>query len=784
MFIPTTKEEIKRLGWDKLDIILITGDSYIDSPFVGVAMIGKVLLDAGYKVGIIAQPDVNSNRDITRFGKPRLFWGVSAGCIDSMVANYTPSGAKRRNDDHTVGGQNTLRPDRAVIAYSNLIRRYFKDTAPIVLGGIEASLRRIAHYDFSTNKIRRSVLVDAKADILIYGMAERAVLEYANQADTGADFKNIRGICYLSNSKPQDYVELPSYDGVESNKKAFARMFKTFYENSDPVSAKGLAQKQDTRFLIQNPPSRPLTQKELDYFHDLDFERDAHPVYKTQGKIWALDTIRHSITSHRGCYGECSFCSISVHQGRTVQSRSVSSIFKEASAIARLPTFKGMIHDVGGPTANMYGFECEQKLKSGACKDKNCMYPKVCKSLRVDHSKQLMLLKALKNINGITKIVVASGIRHDLVLADKNYGDAYLEEIVNYHVSGQMKVAPEHSQDSVLKKMRKPDIASLIEFIAKFNAYTDKAEKRQFLTYYLIAAHPGCTLEDMKALRTFALRELGTIPEQVQIFTPTPSTYSTLMYHTQEDPFTGEHCFVETGIAGRKAQKQMLLPLSRRLHRPRPLGSTARRPMSPFKRSERAPGKQSFLKTGRRRTQSFGTGYGKSGRTNQWEKKRSGYSAAPSRFNRGAQSQGRRAEGSVPRDEGRRHSGQGRSGQPSYARDHARSGGRPSYVPSYRRARQDSRGDQRRSGYSAAPSRFNRGAQGQAGNSRPTHSRDHTRAGGRPEYSRPGRRSEGFGARDENRTRGKRPGGFKSGDARRKKQNTGFKKGSRFKHKR
>ncbi|MBI4667730.1 MAG: YgiQ family radical SAM protein [Elusimicrobia bacterium] len=559
MFLPTTREELRHLGWDRLDIIMVTGDSYIDSPFIGVAVIGKVLLNDGYRVGIIAQPDTGSDRDIARLGEPRMFWGVTAGCIDSMVANHTASGRRRKSDDYTAGGQNNKRPDRAAIVYCNLIRKYFKNTVPIALGGMEASLRRIAHYDFWSGKIRRSILEDAKADVLFYGMAERAVLEFGHCLKTGADFKNIRGICYLSKDIPRGCLELPCFKEVSSNPESFTRMFKTFYDNNDPVTAKGLAQKQDVRYLIQNPPAERLSQTELDRIHDLAYERAAHPFYAKDGPVRALETIQFSIASHRGCYGECNFCSIAVHQGRTVQSRSAASISKEAATITALPDFKGTIHDIGGPTANMYGFECEKKLEYGACKDKRCLYPKVCPSLRVNHSQSQRLLRELRNIPGIKKIVVASGLRHDLVLADKLYGPAYLEEIVRHHVSGQLKIAPEHSESSVLRLMGKPDVKMLIEFKDMFYAYTRKADKKQFLTYYLIAAHPGCTIEDMRKLKAFVLKHLRVIPEQVQIFTPTPSTYSTLMYHTRTDPHTGRPCFVETGAAGREKQKIILV---------------------------------------------------------------------------------------------------------------------------------------------------------------------------------------------------------------------------------
>lgn len=558
MFLPTTIKEIKQLGWDHIDIILITGDSYIDSPFVGVALIGKLLLRTGYRVAIIAQPDVTSDTDICRLGEPRLFWGVSGGCIDSMVANYTATGKKRKRDDYTPGGINNRRPDRAVIAYSNLIRKYFKDTRPIVLGGIEASLRRIAHYDFWSNKIRKSILFDAKANYLLHGMSERSVLELAACLKEGGNPEKIRGLCYISGEKPYGCLELPSFQESAEDKDAFTKMFHTFYRNNDPITASPLAQKQDTRYLIQNPPALQLSREELDSIYDIPYERELHPFYRKDGDVKALDTIRFSIATHRGCYGECNFCAIAVHEGRTVTWRSKRSIVNEAKRIASHPLFKGTIHDVGGPTANMYGIECSKKVDAGCCTDQQCISPKVCSGLSADHGEQISLLKELREIDGIKKVVVASGIRYDMILDDKQNGTRYLKELVKYHISGQMKIAPEHSEDKVLKMMGKPTSDSLLKFRDLFYKLTKEDGKKQFLTYYMIAAHPGCTQNDMTKLKTFALEKLKLLPEQVQVFTPTPSTYSTLMYWTERDPFTGEPCFVEKTFSGREKQKNVI----------------------------------------------------------------------------------------------------------------------------------------------------------------------------------------------------------------------------------
>ena len=558
MFLPTTRAELDKLGWDQLDVILLTGDSYIDSPFIGVAVIGKVLVDAGYKVGIIAQPDTQSPDDITRLGEPRLFWGVSAGSIDSMVANYTATGRPRRADDYTPGGRNTKRPNRATLVYANQIRRYFKNTVPIMLGGIEASLRRVAHYDFWTDKIRRSVLFDAKADYLLYGMAEGSVIEFAKALEQGTDPTAIRGLCYIGNEIPEGYLELPSYETVSTDKDSFIEMFHGFYRNNDPRNARGLAQAHGNRYLIQNPPYPNLTQEELDHVYALDYERDLHPYYAKQGKVKSLETIRFSIPTHRGCYGECNFCAIAVHEGRTVQWRSEESILNEAKTLTHLPGFTGFITDLSAPTANMYGFECPVKLRKGPCLDKSCIYPEICPVLPVDHSKQTELMRKLRQIKGVKKVFVGSGLRYDLILSDDEHGEAYLRELVRHHVSGQLRVAPEHTSPEILKRMRKPDTSKLLAFKERFDALGTDVKRKQYLSYYLIAAYPGCTMVDMKELKQFASHQLGILPEQVQVFTPTPSTYASVMYYTGKDPFTREKLFVEKNPAAKQRQKEVI----------------------------------------------------------------------------------------------------------------------------------------------------------------------------------------------------------------------------------
>jgi uncharacterized radical SAM protein YgiQ len=559
MFLPTTRAELKKLKWDKLDVILVTGDAYIDSPFIGVSVIGQVIANAGFRVGVIAQPDWQSETDICRLGEPELFWGISGGCMDSMVANYTATKKKRLSDDLTAGGRNNRRPDRAVVVYCNLIRQFFKNTKPLVLGGVEASLRRVAHYDFWSDSIRRSILFDARADVLVYGMAEKATLELAQKLRDCLDIKDVRGICYISPAPLPDYIELPAYEKVVADKKSFSQMFNTFYQNNDPLTAKGLFQQHGRRYLVQNPPQPNLTVEELDNIYALDFARDVHPYYKVQGKVRAMETIKFSITTHRGCYGECNFCSIGLHEGRTVISRSERSIIAEAQKIALLPDFKGYILDMGGSTANMYGIDCRRKQAQGACQDKRCLYPQVCASLKPDHSRQINLLKELRKINGVKKVFVASGIRYDLLEADKKHCMSYMQELVKHHISGQLKVAPEHASAGVLKLMGKPQAKSLTNFKQLFDKIEKSSGQKQFLTYYFIAAHPGCTEEDMRELKSFAGRELKTNPRQVQIFTPLPSIYSSLMYFTEIDPFSGRKIFVEKKTEKKQRQKDIVV---------------------------------------------------------------------------------------------------------------------------------------------------------------------------------------------------------------------------------
>jgi len=576
MFIPTTKKELEELNWKQLDIVLVSGDTYIDTPYSGIAIVGQLLLHYGYKVGIIAQPDYESDVDIKRLGEPKLFWGVSSGLVDSMVANYTALKKFRNSDDFTPGMVNNRRPDRATLVYANLIRRYFKNTVPIVLGGIEASLRRTAHYDFWSNKVRGSILFDAKADILVYGMAEKSIIEVANVLKNNDSIENIRGICYISKTPKEEYIQLPTLKECQNknDKNKMIDMFHDFYNNNDPITANGLSQEHNGRYLIQNPPQFYMEEDEIDNVYNLDYEREVHPFYEKQGKVKAMETIRFSVTTHHGCYGECNFCAISVHQGRQIRSRSEKSILKEVETFTKNRKFKGTISDVGGATANMYGYECDKKLKKGTCKDIRCtgyrMFNpmkftkpkdkeyKICPALKPNHKRNITLLQNIRKMDGVKKVFVNSGIRYDLINEDEHYGKEYLKEIVDHHISGQMKIAPEHSESKVLKYMGKPDKKVLTDFKQNFEDLNKKNGKKQFLTYYMIAAHPGSTQKDMEDLKQFANADLKLNPEQVQVFTPTPSTYSTLMYYTELDPWTRKPIFVEKEPVRKQKQKDVV----------------------------------------------------------------------------------------------------------------------------------------------------------------------------------------------------------------------------------
>lgn len=558
-FLPTTRAEMDALGWDQCDVILVSGDAYIDSPFIGVAVVGRILEKLGYKVGIIGQPDEKSDNDIKRLGEPRLYWGVSGGSIDSMVANYTATKKFRKSDDYTPGGKNTKRPDRAVLAYTNLIRQNFKHTVPIVLGGIEASLRRVTHYDYWSNKLRKPILFDSKADIVVYGMGEQAIRELTEALDKEREWKNIRGLCYISKEPIEDFIQLPSHTTCLKEKEKYIDLFDHFYHNNDPISAKGLCQEVDGRYSIQNPPCRYLDENEMDEVASYPYMRELHPYHRPEGEVKCLETIKFSIMTHQGCWGECNFCAIGVHQGRTIRTRSEGNIVKEANKFKEYKDFKGIISDLGGPTANMYGYECDKKLNHGTCAHQRCVDSRhLCSSMKPDHTRVIGLMKQVRNIPGIRKAFVASGIRYDLINEDKRKGYSYLKELVQHHISGQMKVAPEHTQQHVLDLMGKPGKQTLIDFKKLYDKLNKEMGKQQYLTYYLIAAHPGCTENDMHELKRFTTRELKMNPEQAQVFTPTPGTYSAVMYYTEMDPETRKKIFVEKNPHRKEKQKAIV----------------------------------------------------------------------------------------------------------------------------------------------------------------------------------------------------------------------------------
>lgn len=558
-YLPTTREEMDARGWEACDVILISGDAYIDSPFIGVAVVGRILEREGYRVGIIGQPDINTD-DVMRLGEPKLFWGVSGGSVDSMVSNYTATKKFRNSDDYTPGGVNNARPDRATLVYTNLIRKHFKNTVPIVLGGIEASLRRVTHYDYWTNKLRKPILFDSKADYLIYGMGEGAIIALPKALERGESPRDIRGVCYISKEPREEYLKLPSHQECLDNKERYIDLFDAFYDNNDPISAKGLCQEVDGRYSIQNPPADYLDEGEMDAVSSLPFTRELHPYHRPKGTVKCLETIKFSIMTHQGCWGECNFCAIGVHQGRTIRTRSEESILKEATQFTEYKDFKGIISDVGGPTANMYGYECNKKLKHGTCDHQRCVDDThLCKSMKVDHTRVIKLLRRLREVRGIKKAFVASGVRYDLINEDKRNGYEYLKEMVRHHISGQMKVAPEHTSEHVLHLMNKPGKQTLVDFKKLYDKLNREEGKKQFLTYYLIAAHPGCTEKDMHDLKRFTSEELKMNPEQAQVFTPTPGTYSAVMYYTEMDPATRKKIFVEKDTARKEKQKQIVV---------------------------------------------------------------------------------------------------------------------------------------------------------------------------------------------------------------------------------
>ena len=559
-FLPMNKKEMKERGWEQADFVYICGDAYVDHPSFGAAIITRLLEDAGYKVAFIAQPDWNDESSIAVCGEPRLAFIVSAGNMDSMVNHYTVSKKHRQKDAYSPGGQMGLRPDRAVVVYSNLIRQSYKDS-PVILGGIEASLRRMAHYDYWENKVKHSILIDSGADLISYGMGEHSILEIAEALDSGIPIEEIpyiAGTVYRTKDLLRAYepIILPSFEEVKENKAVYAESFATQYRNTDPFTAKAMAESYGNRgYVIQNPPAMPLSTQEMDDVYDLPFTGEYHPMYKKKGGIPALEEIKFSLTSNRGCFGGCNFCALTFHQGRILQTRSHDSIIREAVKMTKAPDFKGYIHDVGGPTADFRHPSCKKQLTKGVCQNRQCLFPTPCKNLQADHKDYVLLLRKLRDIPGVKKVFVRSGVRFDYVLADPD--KTFLRELVKYHVSGQLRVAPEHVSDQVLHYMGKPSHQVYLRFLEEFDKADKQAQKDQYAIPYFMSSHPGCTMKEAVKLAEY-VRDLGYTPEQVQDFYPTPSTLSTCMYYTGIHPITKEKVYVPKNPHEKAIQRALM----------------------------------------------------------------------------------------------------------------------------------------------------------------------------------------------------------------------------------
>jgi uncharacterized radical SAM protein YgiQ len=559
-FLPISQEEIKGLGWDTVDFVYVSGDAYVDHPSFGTAIITRVLENAGFRVAVLAQPDYKSCQDFKRFGKPRLGFLVSSGNIDSMVAHYTASKKKRSYDYYSAGGKMGKRPDRAVIVYCNRIREAYGDV-PIIIGGLEASLRRFAHYDYWDDKIRRSILVDSRADILTYGMGESIILRLAQLLDKGVPIKKIRaerGCVYLS--KIEDEVHFPigaefDYNIIKENKKEYARAFGIQYKNQDAINGKAIVEYYDNKKLVQNPPAFPLEREELDKVYALPYARTYHPIYEKDGGVPAISEVKFSITHNRGCFGGCNFCALAFHQGRSVRSRSIESVLKEAKIITEMSDFKGYIHDVGGPTANFRYPACKKQLKDGVCTSRKCLAPTPCPNLEVDHTEYIELLSKIEALPRVKKVFIRSGIRFDYMIYDKS--DAFFRKLVRDHVSGQLKVAPEHCSSNVLKYMGKPDVKVYDKFREKYFKLCEEYGLEQYLVPYLMSSHPGSTPCDAVELALY-LKDLGLNPEQVQDFYPTPGTASTVMYYTGINPLDGKTVYCPTDYREKLMQRALL----------------------------------------------------------------------------------------------------------------------------------------------------------------------------------------------------------------------------------
>lgn len=559
-FLPISKKDMQERGWDELDFIVVTADAYVDHHSFGTAIISRVLEKEGYKVGIIAQPNWKTTEDFMKLGKPRLGFLVNAGNMDSMVNHYSVSKRSRDKDLYSPAGKMGYRPDRATIVYCNKIREAYKHV-PIVIGGIEASLRRFAHYDYWSDRVRNSILIDSGADLLIYGMGEKQIVNVANALNDGFDPKYISfidGTCYLADSLDEiygDYILIPSMEEVSTDKKKYAEAFKIQYDEQDPFRGKIIVQQHGVKYLVQNKPEKPLNREELDEVYALPYAKTYHPIYESMGGIPAINEVKFSIVNNRGCFGACSFCAITFHQGRAVQSRSHESIIKEAKEITQLPDFKGYIHDVGGPTANFRGPACNKQITKGACKNRQCLDPSPCKNLKVDHKDYIELLRKVRNIPEVKKVFVRSGIRYDYVMADKD--NKFLKELIKHHVSGQLKVAPEHVAEEVLYYMQKPAGETYERFRQKYFDINKQLGMNQYLIPYLMSSHPGSTLESAIELAEY-LRDIHYQPEQVQDFYPTPGTLSTTMFYTGLDPRTMKPVYVPKSKEEKAMQRALL----------------------------------------------------------------------------------------------------------------------------------------------------------------------------------------------------------------------------------
>ena len=558
-FLPITKQDMDRRGWDAPDFVYVNGDAYVDHPSFGAAIITRVLEHAGYRVAFLAQPDWHSKADFMRFGRPKYGFFVSSGNIDSMVAHYTAAKKRRHDDAYTPGGKTGARPDRAVIVYCNRIREAYGDI-PIIIGGLEASLRRFAHYDYWDDKIRRSILFDAQADLISYGMGEKQTIEIADRLAAGepvSALRDIRGTCYACDVRetPLSGAECPSFEQVCESKEKYALSCRIQQDEQDHIRGRLIRQRHGTKMLVQNPPMPPLKTEELDAVYALPYMRTYHPSYDAIGKVPGIEEVRFSITHNRGCFGACNFCSIALHQGRFISTRSKESILKEAKLLTTLPDFKGYINDVGGPTANFRRTSCDKQLKAGLCKGKKCLAPKACPALIADHSAYIDLLRAVRSLPKVKKVFIRSGIRYDYMLKDKD--DTFFRELVKYHVSGQLKVAPEHCSAMVLDKMGKPHIDAYIAFSKKYFELSGQAHKEQYLVLYLMSSHPGSTLKEAVELALF-LKKRHIRPEQVQDFYPTPGTISTCMFYTGLDPYTMEPVYVAKSPQEKALQRALL----------------------------------------------------------------------------------------------------------------------------------------------------------------------------------------------------------------------------------